>query len=166
MIPLSMIPWKLVGIGAAVLAIGLLFWHDRHLAGELKKAKVQIEIGNAVNGENLKTIGMQSDALAQWKKLAEDALETAKQAQEHAKAYRDKAASLAADLSKIKEIDRAIPECAALLSTNLRLACPGIEYGLRQLEGDYEADRNSSTGAGNSPTKPRRRLRASVPIQR
>lgn len=166
MIPLSMIPWKLVGIGAVILVIGGLFWHDRHVTKQLKASREYVALLKSANGANLGTIEMQSKALGEWKKIAADATAAAQEALNRAQKARADADRVLADSNRLKEIDRALPDCNALLSTNLERACPGIAYGLRHHASGEDGIRRSS-GSGRAPPaiKPSRRLRAEVSVR-
>lgn len=41
MIPLSVIPWRLIGIGAAVLVIGSVVWRHKYVVNELAEVRVE-----------------------------------------------------------------------------------------------------------------------------
>jgi hypothetical protein len=39
--------WRLIGIGAAVLAVSVLFWHDRHVSKKLDETRVELSQAHA-----------------------------------------------------------------------------------------------------------------------
>lgn len=150
-IPFGLSPLRAyIYAGVAVLfMVVLVFAGCQHQRAENEmvlriSAESQRDQAIEENKTNMVTIATQTSALNEWAKVGvspQDVVEIVKAATEFAKALADQRAENA----KLKEKDRAIPECDALLRTDFGKLCPRRGRILRQYESRY------SHGDGESP---------------
>ena len=164
MIPLNAIPWRLVGLFATVLAfLGLgTFAGCEHRNAKEARAERNATAGELVeavtaNTSQTETIDTLRRALGEWRSLGTTPDE-ALIAVESMRQINELIVALDQRIREAKELERAKPDCAAVLSADFERACPAIARGLRDAAGSHEngPSRNSDPGRSADRPGPRR----------
>ena len=138
--------WKLI-TGLAVLAVigglGSFAGCEHHNAkvarAERDAVKSMLETAVDANTSNVTTIKAQAKALKAWQdlKVTPEQIADLLVSKSH---FEAKSASLEKQNAALRNKDRELPECVALLRMSLQRACPGISTGLRKLQsGDQDS---------------------------
>lgn len=141
-------------LGAVALAfVGLATFagceHRRADANEAIAAAAESARDTAIdaNKSNTATIDAQNKALDKWMALGSSPEEVAGLVAQ-AKGFVDQLAGVIVENAKLKEKDRANPECDKLLHVDFQRVCPNRARVLRQYEGRYKNDHSGSSGPG------------------
>ncbi len=141
-------------LGAVVLAFVSLGGfasceYQRAESNEVRAAAAEAARDTAIdaNKSNQKTIDAQGKALDQWMQLGASPEEVAGLVAK-ANTFAGQLADAMTENAKMKEKDRANPECEKLLRVDFQRVCPNRARILRKYEGSYQNDHSESPGAG------------------
>jgi hypothetical protein len=144
-------------------------WQHHRAESAIARAdsvEAQLDTATDANASLVTTVQAQDKALKQWAALGISPADAAA-AIASAKTAQDSANEAWGRLAALKDKDRALPDCIALLKTSLSRRCPAVADGLLKLSRGHENGSGRDPGAG-SETAPRRideGLRASLPVR-
>lgn len=169
---ISLTPLRLyayAGIAIAFLAVlGYAKWqHHAAQSARAERDALKGQLGTVVdaNASLTTTVEAQDAALKRWAALglspadAAAAIASAKSAQESAN-------EAWGQLAALKDKDRALPDCIALLKISLRRRCPAIADGLLKLSHSHQdgSRRDPDSGSETAPRRIDEGLRAALPV--
>jgi hypothetical protein len=141
--------------------------HNRARAEHQQRLSVEMQLAAAIdaNASNQVTIGAQQRALEEWRSLGvtpeEAAIAVASMSE-----IRGLVAKLREAIEKAKEVDRAKPDCAALLGASIERMCPGIAAGLRRAQDSHKDAAGGSARPSReaAPSRAHEGLRTALPV--
>lgn len=159
------------GLALLLLIVGTFAGCESHRADAEQQQRIAVEsqLATAVdaNTSAIDTINIQKRALDVWRGLGV----TPEEAAFAIAAMNDVqrlAGELKAQIDKAKEIDRAKPDCGALLGASVERMCPGIAVGLRRAQDRDENDLGGNSGPRReaAPGRAHEGLRTALPVSR